>query len=242
MIKLEPKFNFLLSLISFFLSFYIFQWMLFDPYIDYLEETNLFFHMMGQHTLLLLAGYLIPFGFEKLALSSSRIFKGSNLSKDLLKLYRNLVLLNYKLNPKGFLTLSFTIIIVSYWHIPIIFDLLQEEEFTHQFMHFTYSLAGSLIYMSYKRMPFIISVILASAVHKVMLIGSFLILLSPNPIYKSYSLQENIANGYYMAIMGAIGEVIFMPLIVYFIYKWLKGERVLIRIPLEKDLSEDLTK
>ncbi|GBC75290.1 hypothetical protein HRbin06_00607 [archaeon HR06] len=173
------------------------------PASNYLKGSSLFFYMMGEPLLIMAGGYMLLFGLEKF------------FEKSFIKKFNPLISLT---------TIAF---ILTYWHIPKIFDLSHTNPDIYRIMHITFFLAGLLAYLTYKSLPNFYNFLLLSALHKAMMITSFLILASKVPIFQSFTLEENHLAGFYMAIMGGIFEVIDITLIARYLYLWFRGERII---------------
>jgi len=173
------------------------------PASTYLTGSSLFFYMMGEPLFIMAGGYMLLFGLENF------------FEKNFIK----------KFNP--IISLPTIAFILTYWHIPKNFDLSHTNPDLYRIMHITFFLAGVLAYLTYKSLPNFYNFLLLSALHKAMMIASFLILASKVPIFQSFTLEENHLAGFYMAIMGGIFEVIDITLIARYLYLWFEGEKII---------------
>src|SRR3972149_2090669 len=161
------------------------------PLGEFLEST-LTLHMIAQHFVFAVAGFLFSYGIDSL------ILVGSRLSKKVSHAYAFLLRVNSTVSRRGIVAFVVAAVFTAYWHIPENFNTAVLNEGAHIEMHFTFLVVGSLIFVGSKlltkRMRHIAPIIVGKAMG---LYGAFL-LFTPSYVYSVYPLGEQSEAGLVM--------------------------------------------
>jgi len=182
--------------------------------VEELQVKSLLFHMMPEHFLFATAGFLLPSGLEDLArlvMSSRR----QSLRHTTKVAYSAFLRYNAALNPAGVPGLLISALILTYWHIPEFFDAATLDPDLHAQMHIQYTVLGTLIFMSLKKISKGKTAILGVALGKVMGVGGVYLAVSQTPVYTAYPLSQNLETGFVMLILMAVHDVAAVAYLVH---------------------------
>jgi cytochrome c oxidase assembly factor CtaG len=175
---------------------------------DYLEST-LTMHMVVQHLLYIMAGFLSAYGIDLLILA------GTPFSRPVSRVYTKLLRANATVNKRGIVTFAVASILVAYWHVPFNFDAAVLNEGIHVEMHLTFLVVGGLIFIGSKlltkRTRHIAPIIAGKAMG---LFGAFL-LFTTSYVYPVYSLPEQAEAGLAMVVMMLVMDLTLVPIWLY---------------------------
>lgn len=178
------------------------------PLIEYLEST-LALHMVAQHVLFMVAGFLIAYGLDSLVLVASR------LSRKVSGAYSFLLKANSILNKWGLMTFIVAALLIAYWYLPANFNAAVLSESVHIEMHFTIFAAGGLVFVGSKlltkRAQRIAPIIAGKAVG---LYGAIM-LLTPAYLYPAYPVSEQVETGVVMVVLMVVLDMTLMPIWLY---------------------------
>lgn len=181
------------------------------------EVENLFFHIMIEHILYLIVGFLFGSGSDSIVQS----FK-SNTSiygKNIIKYYSRYLILNNRYNPFGLTTGLLFIVTLFYWHIPSNFDQAIINYNAHIFMHISIIFSGIFLYTTFKMISRIQSLLFILSIDKVMGIFGFFLTEGSNQIYQTYSLSTQMISGFWMILMMVGIDLICISLILLIYFK-----------------------
>jgi len=182
------------------------------PTAEYFEST-LTMHMVVQHLLLIIAGFLSAYALDLLILVESRFSEGVSKS------YALLLRVNVDYNKRGVIAFVFAGLLTAYWHIPNNFDAAVLNEAVHMQMHFAFLVVGGLIFLGSKlltrRMRHIAPIVAGKAMG---LFGTFL-LFTPSYVYDAYPAREQSETGLVMVIMMLAMDLTLVP---YWLYNYFR--------------------
>jgi cytochrome c oxidase assembly factor CtaG len=172
-------------------------------------ETTLAAHMVVQHFVFILAGFIYAYGIGLTLLVASRLSRRVSLTRHLFQR------INSVTNRRGILTFAFAALLTAYWYIPKNFNAAVLAEGIHLEMHLTFLIAGMLIYvgstMLTKRMCQIVPVVAGKAMG---LYGMFL-LLTPLNIYSAYPIGQQSDAGVLLLLIMVIIDFTVVPVWLY---------------------------
>ena len=92
------------------------------------------------------------------------------------------------------------VILLFFWHIPIIFDYASYYVIVHLLQHMSFVIVGMCIYMVIKKFDFTFNFILFILMGSIMGLSGLLLILSITPVYSFFTIQSHISAGNYMII------------------------------------------
>ena len=172
-------------------------------------DSTLTLHMIAEHLLLIVSGFLIAFG------TSCLIFAGSRISRPILRARTALIKANSALNKRGLATFAMAAIMIVYWHIPQNFDAAVVNESTHLAMHFTFLVVGGLIFVGASMLPRRTQRIAPIIAGKVLGAFGVFLLITQSHLYSVYPFSEQAEAGLVFVVMMLVMDSTIVPLWLY---------------------------
>ena len=165
--------------------------------------------IMVSDILLLIAGYWLAGSLNAF------LSVGSLLSDFLARTYSGLSRLNKSFNRKGLVSLSFALLIIAFWYVPAILNIVLLQFALHVLMHVSLLLAGSLIFVGFRRLSSSMRLLSYLLGCKVMAVFGAYLLVSPVALYNYFPYSEQAEAGAAMVAMCIASDATIIPL-------WLK--------------------
>jgi putative membrane protein len=174
-------------------------------------DSTLTLHMVAEHLLIIVAGFLLAYGTVCL------VFVGSRVSRLMLRTRAALLKANSALNTRGIPAFAMAAIMIVYWQIPQNFDSAVLNEGTHLAMHFTFVIVGVLIFTG--------SSLLARRTRQIApiiagkLLGAFgvFLLITQSNLYSVYPFSEQSETGLVLVVMMLLMDFTIVP---YWLYNY----------------------
>jgi len=122
---------------------------------------------------------------------------------------------NRILNKKGLLSLTLSVAIIVFWHVPSMFDAALLSYPLHLIMHASMLLAGFLVYVGFRMLSSNMRLLTYLLGCKGMAIFGAFLLVSPAVVYGSYPYYEQAEAGAAMVAMCVASDATIIPI-------WLK--------------------
>jgi len=162
--------------------------------------------LMVSDMLLLLAGYMLADSLN------SFLTVGTLLSDFLESTCSHLTSLNIAVNKKGLTSLTAAMLIVVFWNVPSVLDVVLLQYGLHWIMHGTIFLAGILVYAGFKQLTpnkrFLSYFVGCKAME---IFGAYL-LVSRVVVYASYPFPQQAEAGTAMVAMCMASDATSVPL------------------------------
>jgi cytochrome c oxidase assembly factor CtaG len=164
--------------------------------VEGLLEATLVAHMIVQHFIFILAGFLCGYGTTIMLLVASR------LSRGVLRMVVIVQRANSIYNKRGIAAFAISPLLIAYWYIPTNFDAAVLTASVRSEMHLTFLLVGALLFIGSTSLTKRIRQIAPIVAGKAMgLYGMFLI-LTPFNFYPVYPIaQQSDAGVVFLTIM-----------------------------------------
>jgi cytochrome c oxidase assembly factor CtaG len=156
--------------------------------------------------LLLLAGYWLASSLQTF-LSVGRL-----LSDSIANACSRLSSLNETLNRKGFVSLVAAVLIVVFWHVPPILNVVLLQFWLHWIMHVSQFFAGVLIYVGFTQLTPNMRLLTYLLGCKAMAVFGAYLLVSPVVIYGLFPYPEQAEAGAAMVAMCVASDATIIPL------------------------------
>lgn len=193
-------------------------------------ESDLGNHMIVEHSLFFLIGYLSMQVSESILKSlvrrdtitkhtSEHMATQSNCTQTVITIWLGVIKSIYTISRNGLFPITCAIILVGFWHIPSIFDLSTYSEGVHLAQHVSFILVGMLFFVSLRQLgQSLVLFLIVSSVGMMLLSG--LGLASTNErLYLSYSVHSHNVAGEYMLELSIAIAIVGLP--VYLIHRTL---------------------
>lgn len=174
-------------------------------------DSTLTLHMTIQHFFYVTGGFLLASGVDSMVLGCSRY------SRKLTIVYSGLMNLNAYLNRRGIVAFAIAGVLTAYWHIPVNFDAAVLDDGIHIFMHVTFTLVGSLLFIGASMLTGRMRHVLLLVPGKTMGIFGAYLLFTPMYVYQVYPIAQQAETGLVMVVMMLGMDLIIVP---YWLYNY----------------------
>ena len=172
-------------------------------------DSTLALHMIAEHLLIIVAGFLFASGADWL------LFAGSRISRPVLRIQAALMKANSVLNKHGLAAFAMAAILTVYWQIPHNFDATVVNEGTHLAMHFTLLVAGGLMFIGAAMLPRRTQHIAPIIAGKVLGAFGVFLLITQSYLYSVYPFSEQSEAGLVFVVMMLLMDSTIVPLWLY---------------------------
>jgi len=186
--------------------------------LEQYEYSSLPYHMIIEHIIYCSIGFLIISGLEDI-IQNYLTYKQTKKSSKIRILYKNILILNNKINPYGILGIITIITILIYWHIPTQFNSAITDNIKHIQMHSSFIVLGAAFYTMSKKLSRIQIVVFIIAIGKIAGITGFYFTWVDEAIYAYYPLNQHGQTGTIMIIMMMMIDILSIPYIIYSYFK-----------------------
>jgi cytochrome c oxidase assembly factor CtaG len=176
------------------------------PQLDETFDSNLVLHLAVQHMFLIVGGFVVAQGLDRLVLVVS-VFKES-----VARAYTELLRLNVRFNKRGVLAFAVGGLVIAYSHLPSSFNAALTSELVHAEMHVTLIVAGSLFFVGFKLLTPNMRLLTYILGCKAMAIFGAYLLVSPIVIYGAFPYPEQAQAGAAMVAMCVASDATIIPL------------------------------
>lgn len=182
-------------------------------------ESDLGNHMILEHTLFFLMGYLGIKTSEtilKILCASIKNDLGDHHANDtswqrnLMKHWTRIVRYLFMINRIPFIPLIFAIILLTFWHVPKVFDYAVFDAQVHILQHLSFILIGMLLFLCTRQLGESLTLFLLVTSVGMMILSGLVLALANARIYVPYTISShNVAGDYMLAISIAIAVICF---------------------------------
>lgn len=196
-------------------------------------ESDLGNHMILEHTLFFLMGYLgiktsetiLKILFAKIKNNNIDDAKGTTWQQTLMKRWTGIVRFLFAINKSPFLPLVSVIILLIFWHVPTVFDYAVFDGKVHILQHLSFILVGMLLFLCTRQLGESLTLYLLISCVGMMILSGLVLALANGRIYVPYTISSHNVAGEYMFAMSIAIAVICLP--VYLIRRTLLHIRTL---------------
>lgn len=197
-------------------------------------ESDLGNHMILEHTLFFLMGYLgIKTSETILKILFAKIkntyghhdANGTSWQQTLMKYWTGIVRYLFTINRSPFIALTSAIILLIFWHVPTVFDYAVFDGEVHILQHLSFILVGMLLFLCTRQLGESLTLYLLVSSVGMMILSGLVLALANGRIYVPYTISSHNVAGDYMLAMSIALAVICLP--VYLIRRTLLHIRTL---------------
>ena len=183
-------------------------------------ESDLGNHMILEHTLFFLMGYLgirtseiiLKIFFAKIKNNNVDYdAKGSTWQQSLMKCWTGIIRYLFAINRSPFLPLVSAIILLIFWHVPTVFDYAVFDGKVHILQHLSFILVGMLLFLCTRQLGESLTLYLLVSSVGMMILSGLVLALANGRIYVPYTISSHNVAGEYMLAMSIAIAVIFLP-------------------------------
>ena len=190
---------------------------------ELLLESNLSIHMIVEHSIFFAIGILSVLAFESL-LKGLVVYEHrgnrnriSNLEKNTTQKYLSLVDCKrfarsvFRLNRYGLIWIFFSMILITFWHIPFAFDLANENANVHILQHISFILVGLSAFVGIRSLGENYLYFIIFMFGGMMALCGLIFIVLTHRIYLYYSIYGHNEAGMYMIITSLITMLGLFP-------------------------------
>ncbi len=183
-------------------------------------ETDLGNHMILEHTLFFLIGYLgiktsesiLKILFAKIKNNySHHDANGISWQQTLMKHWTGIVRYLFTINRRPFISLISAIILLIFWHVPTVFDYAVFDGEVHILQHLSFILVGMLLFLCTRQLGESLTLYLLVSSVGMMILAGLVLALANGRIYLPYTMISHNVAGNYMLAMSIAIAVICLP-------------------------------
>jgi hypothetical protein len=192
-------------------------------------EKDLASHMVLEHTLFFFLGaisvqvaetvlrLIVSFENTKKRKSSSRSYTGaqdrkSNLTLKIISIWSQSLRKIFIVNSKyGFIWLIIPIILLTFWHLPSIFDYATLNEQVHIMQHISFIIVGATAFLALRALGESFKILILISLNAIMAFAGLMFAVTSTPIYPVYSVSSHNDAGTYMLITCILLLLVVLP-------------------------------
>ncbi|MFZ0511712.1 MAG: DUF1404 family protein [Candidatus Nitrosopolaris sp.] len=197
-----------------------------QPALLEFTERDLAYHMVLEHTLFFVLGALSIRVAEiilKLLVSSNNNRKG-HLKFTLILFWTKLLRKIFTVNRYGYVWLILAAGLLTFWHIPSVFDFAELHEQIHVAQHVSFILVGAMGFLATRSLGESFKLFALFALNGIMGFAGLMFSVLDKPIYLVYSVSSHNNAGTWMLVVCIILLVIVLPS--YLIHRTLLHVRI----------------
>ncbi len=185
-----------------------------------LLESDLGNHMILEHTLFFLIGYL---GIKTSEIILKILFaniknnsghhgaNGTSWQQTLIRYWTGTIRYLFTINRSPFIPLISAIILLIFWHVPSVFDYAVFDGEVHLLQHVSFIVVGILLFLSIRQLGESLTLYLLISSVGMMILSGLVLALANGRIYVPYTITSHNIAGNYMLAMSIAIAVIGLP-------------------------------
>lgn len=203
-------------------------------------EKDLASHMVLEHTLFFFLGAIsvqvaetilrLIVSFENTKKRKNRSHTGaqdrkSNLTLKIISVWSQSLRKIFIVNSRyGFIWLIIPIILLTFWHLPSIFDYATLNEQVHIIQHISFIIVGATAFLALRALGESFKILILISLNAIMAFAGLMFAVTSTPIYPIYSVSSHNDAGTYMLITCILLLLVVLP--TYLIYRTIFHVRV----------------
>ena len=174
-------------------------------------ERDLAYHMTIEHTLFFVFGVMSVQVAETILKLSNRYKNDHSRLGILISLWTRLLRKLYTINKYGYVWVIIAIGLLTFWHIPWIFDYAELNAPVHIAQHISFILVGSMAFIAARSLGESFTLLALFALNGIMGFVGLIFTLLDRPIYLVYSVNSHNNAGTYMLISCIVLLLVVLP-------------------------------
>lgn len=202
-----------------------------QPALLEFTEKDLANHMILEHSIFFILGALSVQVAETVL--RLLIFSGSKSKKDQGNLGLSIIILFwsrllkkvFRINSTyGFIWLIIPILLLTFWHLPSVFDYATLHEQIHILQHISFIIVGATAFLALRTLGESFKILVLIALNAVMAFAGLMFAILQTPIYTVYSVSSHNDAGTYMLVTCILLLLVGLP--AYLIHRTLFHIRI----------------
>lgn len=198
-------------------SFGVLIFALVQPAILEFTEQNLAYHMTIEHTLFFIMGVISVLVAEtilRILTSDSKLRRNryrNTIVSTTVSLWTKLLRKIFTINNYGYIWVIIAVALLTFWHIPAIFDYAELNPPVHIAQHISFILVGMMGFLAVRSLGESFTLLALFALNGVMGLAGLMLSLLDKPIYLVYSVSSHNNAGTFMLVSCIILLLVILP-------------------------------
>jgi len=181
-------------------------------------EQDLAYHMIIEHSLFFTMGVMsiqIAETILKLFVSSLGINQGKTRTRTLkwavVLFWTKLLRKIFTINRYGYIWIAIAVALLTFWHIPSVFDFAELHESIHILQHISFIVVGAAGFLAARSLGESFKLFVLFALNGIMGFAGLMFSVLDRPIYLVYSVNSHNNAGTYMLVSCLILLLVVLP-------------------------------
>lgn len=136
----------------------------------------------------------------------------SDLRSNLILVWSRLLRKIFSVNNRyGFIWLIIPIILLTFWHLPFVFDYAALNEDVHVLQHISFIIVGASSFLALRALGESFKIIILISLNGIMAFAGLMFAVTTTPIYPVYSVSSHNDAGTYMLITCLLLLLVVLP-------------------------------
>ncbi|MDQ6862233.1 MAG: DUF1404 domain-containing protein [Thermoproteota archaeon] len=181
-------------------------------------EQDLAYHMIIEHSLFFVMGTMsvqIAERILKLFVSSLRNKPGKTRTRTLkwavVSFWTRLLRKLFTINRFGYVWIAIAVALLTFWHIPTVFDFAELHESIHILQHISFIVVGAAGFLTARSLGESFKLFVLFALNGIMGFAGLMFSVLDRPVYLVYSVNSHNNAGTYMLVSCIILLLVVLP-------------------------------
>ncbi len=196
-------------------TFSVLIFVLVQPAILEFTEQDLAYHMTIEHTLFFVVGVMSVLVAEtilKLFTSYSNLHRNRNTTfYTIVSIWTKLLRKIFTINNYGYIWIIIAVGLLSFWHIPAIFDYAELNPPVHIAQHISFIVVGAMGFLAVRSLGESFTLLALFGLNGVMGFAGLMFSLVDKPIYLVYSVSSHNNAGTFMLVTCILLLLVILP-------------------------------
>lgn len=179
-------------------------------------EQDLAYHMIIEHSLFFVMGAMsvqIAETILRLLVSSlgNKPGKTRTLKWAVVLFWTKLLRKIFTINRYGYVWIAIAVALLTFWHIPTVFDYAEMHEYIHILQHISFIVVGAAGFLAARSLGESFKLLVLFALNGIMGFAGLMFSVLDRPIYLVYSVNSHNNAGTYMLVSCIILLLVVLP-------------------------------
>jgi cytochrome c oxidase assembly factor CtaG len=174
-------------------------------------ESDLAYHMTIEHTLFFVIGVMSVQVAETILKLCNRYKNNHSCLGIVISLWAKLLRKLFTVNKYGYVWIIIAIGLLTFWHLPWIFDYAELNAPVHIAQHISFILVGAMAFLAARSLRESFTLLALFALNGIMGFAGLIFTLLDRPIYLVYSVNSHNNAGTYMLVCCIVLLLLVLP-------------------------------
>jgi hypothetical protein len=181
-------------------------------------EQDLAYHMIIEHTLFFVMGAMSVQVAERilklliLSVTNKKVKTKSPLKWTVISFWTNFLRKIFTINRYGYVWVTIAVGLLTFWHIPAVFDFTELHEPIHILQHISFIVVGAAGFLAIRALGESFKLFVLFSINGIMGFAGLMFSVLDRPIYLVYSVNSHNNAGTYMLVSCIILLLVVLPL------------------------------